>query len=254
VRQAVAHVRPEAIVNQLTSLSAPLNPRKYAEWLEPTNRLRIEATRNLAQAAHETGTRLLVSQSIAFAYRWDGDGLKTEDEPLIDDQPEFRRAVQALRDLERTTLETRGLDGVVLRYGYFYGPGTSYARDGQVADLVSKRHFPIVGRGTGRFSFVHVTDAASAAVHALERGQSGTFNIVDDEPAEMRVWLPVYAETLGAKRPLHVPLWLARLVAGRFISGGAVHLRGAANSRAKRELGWRPRWPTWRDGFREANG
>ena len=254
VHETVRATRPEAIVNQLTALSAPLNPRKYTEWLEPTNRLRIAGTRNLAEAAVEAGTRLLVSQSIAFAYSWDGEGLKTEDDPLIDDQPEFEAAVQALRELERRTLETPGLEGVVLRYGYFYGPGTSYAGDGQVAQMVRKRRFPIVGAGTGRFSFVHVDDAAAATQAALDQATPGTYNVVDDEPAELREWLPEFAERLGAKPPRRVPLWLARIGAGRFTAEGAVKLRGASNARARRELGWQPRWPTWREGFREALG
>lgn len=253
VRRVVAQAQPGAIVNQLTALSAPLNPRKYIQWLEPTNRLRSEATRSLAEAAVASGTKLLVSQSVGFAYRWEGEDLKSEDDPLIDDQPDFKQAVQALRDLERVTLETDGLEGIVLRYGYFYGPRTSYARDGQIADLVRKRQFPIVGRGTGCFSFIHVTDAAAATVLALERGRPGTYNVVDDEPAEMRAWLPLYADTLGAKPPLRVPYWVARLLAGRFISGSAVHLRGSSNARAKRQLGWQPRWTSWRQGFTEAN-
>lgn len=255
VRRAVTDARPEAIVNQLTALSGPLNPRRYIEWLEPTNRLRIEGTRNLVDAARDAGTRLLVSQSIAFAYRWSGDAPKTEDDPLFDGAPGgFDRAVSALRVLENATLKTPGLDGVVLRYGYFYGPRTSYASDGDVAAMVRKRQFPIVGRGTGRFSFVHVDDAAAATHAALERGRSGIFNIVDDDPAQMREWLPLYAEALGAKRPFRVPLPLARMFAGRFVADSAVHMRGAKNERARAELGWEPRWPSWRQGFREALG
>lgn len=255
LRAAVRTAAPEAIVNQLTALSAPLNPRRYQQWLEPTNRLRIAATRNLAEAGVEAGARILVSQSVAFAYRWDGDQLKTEDEPLFEDAPGgFDRAVAALRELERRTLETPGLDGIVLRYGYFYGPGTSYARDGQAAELARRRRFPIIGSGSGRFSFVQVEDAARATAAALERAAAGVYNIVDDEPAEMREWLPAYAAALGARPPRRVPHWLARIVAGRYMADSAIKLRGASNAKAKRELGWSPDWPSWRVGFREALG
>ncbi len=252
LRQAVRAAAPEAIVNQLTNLSAQLNPRKYAQWLEPTNRLRIEGTHGLAEAAVDAGTRLLVSQSVAFAYRWDGDGLKSEDDPLFDDAPSgFGRSVAAVRELERHTLETPGLDGIVLRYGYFYGPGTSYARDGQFGEMTRKRQFPIVGSATGRFSFVHVEDAAAATLAALERGPRGVYNVVDDDPAEMREWLPAYAESLGAKPPRHVPHFLARLVTNRFMADSSVKLRGASNAKAKRDLGWQPRHTSWRHGFQE---
>ena len=254
VNRALSRHAPEVVVNELTALSAPLNPRRYMEWLEPTNRLRTEGTRNLAAAAADAVARLLISQSIAFAYGWDGAGLRTEDDPLFDGGLEFEPAVAALRELEQRTLATPGLDGVVLRYGYFYGPRTSYAPDGDIAELVRRRRFPIIGRGTGRFSFVHVDDAAAATVAALERGKPGTYNVVDDEPAGMREWLPYYAEVLGAKRPLRVPLWLARLAAARFIAESAVRLPGASNARAKRELEWTPRCASWRQGFAEALG
>ncbi|MEA2391583.1 MAG: hypothetical protein QOK31_1692 [Solirubrobacteraceae bacterium] len=255
LRSAVVGAAPEAIVNQLTDLSAPLNPRKYGQWLEGTNRLRREGTRNLVEAAVGAGTRLFVSQSIAFAYRWGSDVPNTEEDPLFDDGPGgFDDAVTALRELESRTLETPGLAGIVLRYGYFYGPGTSYAGDGQVGEMVRTRQFPIVGRGTGRFSFIHVDDAAAATVAALDSGRTGIYNVVDDEPAEQREWLPAYAEVLGAKRPRRVPLWLARIVAGRLLAEGSVKMPGASNEKARRELGWQPRWASWREGFREALG
>lgn len=254
VHDAVAASEPEVVVNQLTALSAPLNPRRYLQWLEPTNRLRTEGTRNLAQAAVAAGVRLLVSQSVAFAYRWEGAGLNAEDEPLFDADMGFGPAVTALRELEARTLETPDLDGVVLRYGYFYGPGTSYAKDGDVAELVRRRRFPIVGSGKGRFSFIHVDDAAGATVAAVERSTPGTFNVVDDEPAELLAWLPFYAEVLGAKPPRRVPLWLARIVSNRFLAEAAARQRGTSNARIKRELEWSPRWSSWRQGFREALG
>jgi nucleoside-diphosphate-sugar epimerase len=254
VHQAIARCDPLVIINQLTALSAPLNPRRYMQWLEPTNRLRAEGTRNLTKAAAAAGTRLLVSQSMAFAYRWEGTALKTEDDPLFDADMGFGRAATALRELERRTLNTPSLDGVVLRYGYFYGPGTSYANDGDIAELVRRRRFPLVGSGTGQFSFIHVDDAASATVAAIERGKPGTWNVVDDEPAEMKAWLPHYAQALGAKPPRRVPLWLARLATSRFVAEAAVRQRGASNARIKRDLEWAPRWSSWRQGFLEALG
>ena len=254
VRDAIARWQPEVIVNQLTALSAPFNPLRYSRWLEPTNRLRAEGPRNLAEAAAVVGTRLLVSQSTAFAYRWDGSALRTEDDPLFDPDLGFGPAVAALRELEQRTLNTPGLDGVVLRYGYLYGPGTSYASDGDIAQLVHRRRFLVVGGGTGQFSFIHVDDAASATPTAIERGKPGTFNVVDDEPSEMRAWLPYYADVLRASPPRRVPLWLARLATARFVAEAPVRQRGASNARIKRELEWAPRWPSWRQGFNEALG
>ncbi|MGI8558448.1 MAG: NAD-dependent epimerase/dehydratase family protein [Solirubrobacteraceae bacterium] len=255
LRRAVLAAKPEVIVNQLTDLSKPLNPRRYTEWVEPTNRLRIESTRVLTAAAVEVGARLLVSQSIAFAYRQDGTALKTEQDPLYVGAPGgFDAAVAAVLELEQRTLDTPGLEGIVLRYGYFYGPETSYAHDGQIADMVRRRQFPVVGPGSGRFSFIHVDDAAAATLAAIERGQQGVYNIVDDEPAEMRDWLPLYAAAVGAKKPRRVPRWLARIVAGRFMADNAVELRGASNEKAKRELGWQPRWTSYAAGFRDALG
>jgi nucleoside-diphosphate-sugar epimerase len=254
VRRVVDEHRPDVIVNQLTALSAPFNPRRYEQWLEPTNELRSVGTRNLVNAAREAGTPRLISQSIAFAYAWDGEGLKTEDDPLFGLDLGFADAVRALRELERLTLQTPEVSGTVLRYGYFYGPGTAYAPDGDVARMIRRRAFPIVDGGTGVFSFIHVEDAASATVAAIERGTSGVFNVVDDEPAPMREWLPVVAAALGARRPLRVPLWLARLAGGRFVAEAAVRMRGASNDKAKRELGWTLRWPSWRQGFAEAAG
>jgi nucleoside-diphosphate-sugar epimerase len=254
VRAAVESYEPEAIVNQLTALSAPFNPRRYREWVAPTNRLRREGTRHIVAAATAAGAQRLISQSIAFAYRWDGDGLKTEGDPLFDDDLGFADAVRALNELESLTLSTPGLTGTVLRYGWFYGPGTLYASDGDLAADVHRRRFPIIGRGNGVFSFIHVDDAAAATVAAVERPATGVFNVVDDEPASMATWLPEYAAALGAPRPFRVPAWLARFMAAGFVIGTATQLRGASNARAKAELGFSPRYPSWRQGFREALG
>jgi nucleoside-diphosphate-sugar epimerase len=218
------------------------------------DRIREEGTRNLVDAARTAGTRRIVAQSIAFAYGPVG-GLKTEDDPLFDDAPwPFSRSVNALHALENAVTRTEGIEGLVLRYGFFYGPGSSYAPDGFLAGEVRKRRFPIIGKGAGVFSLIHVDDAAAATVAAAERGAPGIYNIVDDDPAPVREWLPAYAEALGAKRPFRIPKLIARFVAGEYTTQMATELRGASNERAKRELGWSPRYASWRQGFREALG
>jgi 2-alkyl-3-oxoalkanoate reductase len=176
--------------------------------------------------------------------------VKTEDDPLMDSAPGgFGSGVRALHEMERMVLEADGLDGLLLRYGFFYGPGTYYADDGTTTADVRRRRMPIVGKGTGLFSFVHVDDAADATVAAVERGAPGIYNITDDEPAPMRDWIPALAQAAGAKRPLRVPGWLARFVGGKEVPLFALEMRGASNEKAKRELGWQPAHPSWRSGF-----
>jgi nucleoside-diphosphate-sugar epimerase len=255
LHETVGSARPDAVVHELTDIPKAINPRKLEEQFATNDRLRSEGTRNLADAAAAAGARRLVAQSIAFAYTHAGDGLKSEDDPLfLDAPPPFRRSVEALRDLEEAVTGTVGIEGVVLRYGYFYGPGTAFASDGSSAEMVRKRRYPIVGRGTGVWSFIHVDDAARATVLALERGSPGAYNVVDDEPAPVSEWLPAYAEALGAKPPRRVPKLLARIAAGRYGTAAMTTQRGASNAKAKRELGWEPRYPSWRQGFREALG
>jgi nucleoside-diphosphate-sugar epimerase len=248
---AVAEAKPEVVVNQLTSLPEDFNPRTIDYG--PTNRARREGGGNLMKAALAAGARRYVTQSIAFIYAPEGDWIKDEEaRPFEDAPPPFDEGERAVLDHEREVLGTEGIEGVVLRYGQFYGPGTYYAPGGSIAHQVSKRMFPIVGPGTGITSFLHVEDAASATLAALDRGGPGIYNVADDEPARVSEWLPFYAQTLGAKPPRHVPTWLARLVGGKMAVQFAVHLRGASNAKAKRELGWQPRYPSWREGFREA--
>jgi nucleoside-diphosphate-sugar epimerase len=249
VRAAVGGARAEAIVHQLTALPDRLDFRDR-DLYTATNRVRTEGTDNLLAAARETGTRRLVCQSVAFAYAPGGEPIKSEDAPLLRDAPGgFGEGVRAIGRMERQVLEA---DGVVLRYGFFYGPGTYYGEDGSSTRDVRRRRMPVVGGGSGIFSFVHVDDAADATVIAVERGPSGVYNVVDDEPAPLREWLPVFAEAAGAKRPLRVPVWLARLVGGEAVVASAVGLRGASNAKAKRELGWQPAHPSWRQGFAES--
>jgi nucleoside-diphosphate-sugar epimerase len=249
---AMEVARPEVIVHELTALPDRIDFRK-ADTYAATNRIRTEGTRNLIEAARAAGARRLVCQSIAFAYRMDGEGLKTEEDPLLSEAAgAFGSAVSALREMEAMVLGSDGLDGLVLRYGFFYGPGTYYAANGTSTDDVRRRRLPIVGKGSGVFSFVHVDDAADATVAAVERGAPGVYNVTDDEPAPMTEWVPVFAQAAGAKPPRRAPVWLARFVAGKDVSNFAVGLRGASNEKAKRELGWEPAHPSWRSGFAES--
>jgi nucleoside-diphosphate-sugar epimerase len=252
LRAAVEEAPAEVVVHQLTALPDRMDFRKK-ELYEPTNRVRTEGTRNLMNAARAAGARRFVSQSIAFAYRTEGSRVKTEDDPLLDDAPgAFASGVRALHEMEGIVLGADGIEGLVLRYGFFYGPGTHYASDGTMIADIRRRRMPIVGKGTGTFSFIHVDDAADATVAAVERGAPGVYNVTDDEPAPMSEWVPVVAEAAGAKRPFRTPVWLAKLVAGNEVATFSLDLRGASNEKAKRELGWEPAHPSWRTGFRES--
>jgi 2-alkyl-3-oxoalkanoate reductase len=249
---AVTEAAPDVVVHQLTALPSRFNPRDKAIY-DATNRLRGEGTRNLLEAARAAGARRMVCQSIAFAYAPGArPEVKDEDAPLATEAPPpFGEGVRTIAEMERAVVDADGMEGLVLRYGWFYGPGTYYGEDGSMAREVRRRRFPVIGRGTGLFSFIHLDDAASATVAAVERGGPGVYNVVDDDPAPMRDWLPAYAEAIGAKKPLRVPVWVARLAAGKMAT--AVNVQpGASNARAKRELGWEPRWRSWREGFRDA--
>ncbi|MFP5387808.1 MAG: NAD-dependent epimerase/dehydratase family protein [Thermoleophilia bacterium] len=249
LKRAVAEAAPEAVIHELTSLPPRLDP-KSKDALGPTNRLRSEGTRNLVAAAKAAGARRMIAESVAFLYVPEGDWVKTEDAPAFAEAAgPFGDAGRALADLERQVTAAEGLEGVVLRYGWLYGPGTYYGRDGSQTEDFHKGRMPIVGKGTGVFSFIQVEDAASATVAAVERGGPGIYNVVDDEPAPMSEWAPVFAEAVGAKKPRRVPVWLARLVAGSAAVGMTTDQRGASNAKAKRELGWQPRYASWRQGF-----
>ncbi len=251
--EAVRQAAPDVVVHQLTALPSTFDIRKIDYG--PTSRLRTEGTRNLIEAASAAGASRFVSQSIAFMYAPDPGAAASEEDPVYTEAPApFGDAVAATENGDRQVVEAPGMAGLVLRYGFFYGPGTYYASDGTAAAEFRKRRSPVVGRGTGVFSWIHVDDAASATVAAVERGAPGIYNVCDDEPALMRDWMPAYAEALGAKRPFRVPLWVARLAAGPLAVGFATRLRGASNAKARRELGWQPRWASWREGFRETLG
>jgi 2-alkyl-3-oxoalkanoate reductase len=252
VQAAVREARTEVVVHQLTALPDRLDFRDTRVYAA-TNRVRTEGTRILLDGARAAGARRIVCQSIAFAYDPAGAAIKAEDDPLIENAPgSFAEGVRALAEMERLVLGAEGLDALVLRYGFFYGPGTYYGADGSATADVRRRRMPLVGRATGVFSFVHVDDAADATVLAVERGAPGVYNIVDDEPAPMNEWLPAFADAAGAKKPVRVPVWLAKLVAGRGVATFALALRGVSNQKAKRELGWQPAHPSWRTGFAES--
>ncbi|MFG3706067.1 NAD-dependent epimerase/dehydratase family protein [Micromonospora sp. NPDC047670] len=243
VGEAVARARPDAIVHQMTAISGKPDMKHFDRWFATTNRLRTEGTDHLLAAAEATGVSHFVAQSYAS---WngirEGGWVKTEEDPL--DPTSTGKGAQAIHHLEDVVLKA---GGAVLRYGAFYGPG---ATDDQV-ELVRKRQYPIVGSGEGYSSWVHLDDAASATVLAVERKVQGVFNIVDDEPAPANQWLPYLAACAGAKRPMRVPVWLARLLAGEVAVTMMTEGRGFSNAKAKRELGWQLRYPSWRQGFKD---
>jgi 2-alkyl-3-oxoalkanoate reductase len=255
LRAVVIEAAPEVVINQLTSLPDKLNYRRAEETFGPNNELRGTVGPALAGAAAEAGARRLIAQSVCFFYASTGKTAHGENDPLLEIPPDapMSNGVVALQSLERSAIETPGLEGVVLRYGYLYGPEVGMVPGGFDRNDVRRRRAPIVGEGSGIFSLVHTDDAAAAAVAAIERG-SGIYNVCDDEPARQSEWLPAYAEAIGAKPPRHVPLWLAKLVAGGQAVGVATRLEGASNEKAKRELGWQPIYASWRRGFREALG
>jgi nucleoside-diphosphate-sugar epimerase len=253
VSNAVCKARPEAVVHQLTAIPPRLDPRKVIRDFAMTDRLRTEGTHNLVAAARAAGGARVIAQSIAFAYEPGPPGtVHVEDDPLTSDPPaQFKRSAQAVAELERTVLNAGGL---VLRYGYFYGPGTSISRRGSLGEEVAKRRLPIIGGGAGMWSFIHVEDAARATAAALTRGDSAAYNIVDDEPAPVRDWVAALAHALDAKPPRRVPAWMARPLAGEYGLYTMMRGQGADNARAKQALGWSPVHASWREGFRSALG
>jgi nucleoside-diphosphate-sugar epimerase len=254
LRAAVSEAGAEVVLHELTALPERINFRDK-QLYSATNRVRGEGTRNLMEAARAAGARRFICQSIAFLYEPIGGFVKTEEDATMKHAPApFGEGIRILKQMERSVTSAEDLEGLVLRYGFFYGPGTHYAADGAYATDVRRRRLPIVGEGTGVTSFIHVDDAADATVAAVSRGAPGVYNITDDEPAPMREWVPVYAAAAGAKPPRRVPVWLARLVAGRPVAAFALDLRGASNEKAKRELGWQPAHPSWRTGFAESMG
>ena len=251
VGEAVARAEPEAIVHQMTALSGTPDLRHFDRWFRTTNALRTTGTRHLLAAAQAAGvTRFLAQSYTGWTIARTSDAPSTEDEPLDPDPlPAQRETLAAIRELERDVLGAP-LTGIVLRYGGFYGAGAWDA----LVDMVRKRMLPVIGGGAGRWSWIHVDDAAAATIAALERGEHGVYNVVDDEPARASEWIPHLAALTGAKPPLRIPAWLGRLLAGDVVVRMMTEVRGVSNARAKWVLDWRPQWPSWRDGFRHALG
>jgi nucleoside-diphosphate-sugar epimerase len=249
--RAVSEAEPDVVVHQATALSSLTSMRNLDDAFEETNRLRTVGTDNLLAAARAAGARRFVAQSFAgWPYAKEGSAVKDEEAPLDPSPPAgAAQTMAAIRHLEATVVGAEGIEGIALRYGGFYGPGTSLFEGGEHIDAIRKRKFPIVGSGAGLWSFIHIDDVAAATVAALEHGRRGLYNIVDDEPAATTEWLPYLARVLGAKPPRHVPEWLGRLAAGEQLASMMTEGRGASNAKAKRELGWRLIYPTWREGF-----
>jgi nucleoside-diphosphate-sugar epimerase len=250
VADAVATARPDVIVHELTAISA-LDIRHFDRSFAPTNRLRTEGTDHLLSAGRAVGVQRFVAQSYAgWPQGRTGPAVKSEEEPLDPAQPrEMRASWEAIRHLEQAVTGADWTEGIVLRYGGLYGPGTSLAPGSEEFEMVRKRKFPVVGSGAGVWSFVHVADAAEATVAAVERARRGIYNVVDDEPAPVAEWLPGLAAAIGAAKPRRVPRWIGRLAVGETGIAMMTEIRGASNAKAKRELGWQPRHASWRQGF-----
>jgi nucleoside-diphosphate-sugar epimerase len=250
VATAVAAARPDVIVHQLTALGA-LDMRHFDRSFALTNRLRSEGIDHLLSAGRAVGVKRFVAQSFTgWPYARTGGPVKTEDDPL-DPTParEMRESLAAIRHLEEAVVGANWTQGIALRYGGFYGPGTSMTPGGEHLEMVRKRKFPVVGDGRGMWSFVHIEDAAEATVAAIEHGARGIYNVVDDEPAAVAEWLPALTQAIGAPTPRRVPRWVGRLFAGEAGLLMMTETRGASNAKAKCELGWQPRHASWRDGF-----
>jgi len=243
---AVRAAGPEVIVHQMTALAGVRSLRKVDQVFAATNELRTRGTDNLLAAAARAGTRRVIAQSNAGMYERSGGPVKTEEDPLVS-RPgrSSARGLAAIRHVE-TTVPLAAPEGIVLRYGGFYGPGAS----DELVDRVRKRQVPVIGGGTGIWSFIEITDAAAATLAAVDRGAPGVYNVVDSDPAPVAEWLPYLAKVAGAKPPLRVPGWLGRLLAGEFVVALMTSVRGSSNEKARKELGWEPRYASWREGFR----
>lgn len=252
VVRAVCDHRPDAIVHHMTAIPASIDLRRLDDDFAPTNRLRTEGTENLLAAARAAGVRRLVAQSFGgWIYEPSGDQPRGEDAPLLTRPPgAASRTLAGIRRLEEVVTSTDGVDGLALRFGFFYGAGTSMGPGGSVVEAARRRRLPVIGDGRGVWSFCHVEDAAAATLAALEGGAPGVYNVADDEPAPVGEWLPALADALAAKRPMRVPAWVGRLATGEVGVSWMTANAGISNAKARRDLGWEPRYPTWRDGFR----
>jgi nucleoside-diphosphate-sugar epimerase len=255
VAQAVAGAEPEVVIHQLTAIDTGAFGRSIDKLFALTNRLRTEGTDHLLAAARAVGAKRFIAQSFAgWPFERTGGPVKTEEDPLQSSPPKtVRETLGAIRHVEDAVTGADWIEGVVLRYGGFYGPGTSIALnpDGEQVEMLRKRRLPVIGNGAGIWSLVHIQDAAAATAAAVERGEPGLYNVVDDEPTRVSVMLPELSKTIGAKPPRHLPRWLGRLLAGEGNAIMMTEVRGASNAKAKRELGWELRYPSWRLGFRD---
>jgi nucleoside-diphosphate-sugar epimerase len=257
VAQAVAQAEPDVIAHELTALAGAIDLRNFEKTFALTNRLRTEGTDHLLAAGRAVGVKRFVAQSFAgWPFARTGGMIKTEDDPLDQAPPTaIKSTLAAIRYLEEAVTGASWTEGVALRYGGFYGPNTSLGNpDGEQLEMIRKRKLPVVGNGEGMWSLVHIADAASATVAAIEHGERGVYNIVDDEPAPAKEFIPAAAEVLGARKPMRVPRWLGRLLAGEVAVVMMTEVRGASNAKAKRELGWKPRYASWRQGLVEGLG
>jgi nucleoside-diphosphate-sugar epimerase len=253
VMRAVLGAEPEVVIHEMTGLTGVKSFRKFDDEFALTNRLRTEGLDSLLDAARTAGARRFIAQSFGnWNYERTGGSVKTEDDPLDPSPPSrMSRTLAAIRYLESAVTQSDDIEGIALRYGNFYGPGSAqFAEQGSIVNQVRKRRLPIIGDGAGVWSFIHYDDAAAATMLAMDHGAPGVYNVADDDPAPVSVWLPELAEMLGANRPWRVPVWLGRLVAGEPGVSLFTQIRGASNTNAKRELGWQLIYPSWRDGFR----
>lgn len=253
VGSKVADIKPQVVIHQATAIPARLDLRHFDREFELTNQLRTEGTRNLTTAAVRAGVEKFIAQSFAgWPYAHRGIMLKSEEDDLDPaPPPQMKTTFDALEMLEHTVLRERGFTGIVLRYGPFYGPHSSIAKDGAMVDEIRKHKVPLVGQGTGVCSFVHLHDAATATVAALTLAQHGIYNIVDDDPAPVLDWLPYLAQCVDAPPPRHVPNVLAKMLIGEHVVTLMNDIRGVSNAKARKELQWAPKWSSWREGFRD---
>jgi nucleoside-diphosphate-sugar epimerase len=256
VRAAVAGARPEVVIHQLTALRGASDFKHFDREFALTNRLRTEGTDYLLEGARAAGTRRFIAQSYGnWNYARTGTGLKTEQDAFDSAPPaNQKQSLAAIRYIENAVVNAEAIEGIALRYGNFYGPGTGVALDGTIVAQIRKRRFPIVGDGSGVWSFIHMDDAAAAAIAAIGHGRTGVYNVADDAPLPLSVWLPLLAEAVGAKPPMRVPVWLGRLAVGEVGVSMMTRIRGTSNAKAKGELGWVPQYRTCREGFRRGLG
>jgi nucleoside-diphosphate-sugar epimerase len=251
----VVAARPDAVIQHLTSLPQDLNPADTKAAFARNDRIRSHGAGNLLAAAKAAGARRYLAQNVCFLYAAAGPSVVGEDAPLATEMPEpYGQSIRAHAAMEQRIIESSELEGLVLRFGFWYGPGTTFAAGGYTARQVRRRRYPVIGDGAGVFSFVHVHDVVGATIAALAQGAPGVYNVCDDDPAPAREWIPAYARAIGAPAPRHVPVWLARLLAGPYVVTQATQMRGAFNHKAKEQLGWTPKYASWRRGFIEALG